>query len=163
MNLKSFHCLLLVVLLIQGAGMARAQAPVSSELYNKMAALDSIFFEAYNKCDTVTMESLLTEGLEFYHDKGGLTIGSAKLITGLKNNVCSQVRRALKKGSLLVYPMDNLGALVQGEHYFYDLVHGNKGDFSKAVGVARFFHLWVNKNGIWQMTRVFSYDHKPVD
>lgn len=35
--------------------------------------MDSIFFHAFNTCDTTTSKSLFTEDLEFYHDAGGLT------------------------------------------------------------------------------------------
>jgi hypothetical protein len=30
------------------------------------------------------------------------------------------------------------------------------------LGEAKFITLWQNKNGVWKVTRVISYDHAPV-
>jgi hypothetical protein len=30
------------------------------------------------------------------------------------------------------------------------------------VGEAQFIMLWQNKNDVWQLTRVISFDHRPL-
>ena len=47
--------------------------PVSQELYDTIALMDSILFTALQQQDTVTAKNLFTKDLEFYHDKGGLS------------------------------------------------------------------------------------------
>ena len=36
---------------------------------------DSLFWVAYNNCDVKGMGSVLTNDVEFYHDKGGPSLG----------------------------------------------------------------------------------------
>jgi len=49
--------------------------------------------------------SLLTEDLEFYHDKTGLARSGKALVEGVKNNICGKVTRELIPGTLEVYPI----------------------------------------------------------
>ena len=44
----------------------------SGELYDKIALLDSSFFDAYNKCDLLKIETFFTDDIEFYHEKHGV-------------------------------------------------------------------------------------------
>ena len=41
---------------------------------------DRLFWKAYNACDVKTMGEFFTEDVEFYHDKGGPTLGLANLV-----------------------------------------------------------------------------------
>jgi hypothetical protein len=73
--------------------------------------LDSAFWNAYNHCDTTQFINYLTDDVEFYHDKGGITIGATALIKSLDKNLCSNVnyhlRRKVVPVTVKVYPMQN--------------------------------------------------------
>lgn len=124
-------------------------------LYNEIARMDSVVFNAFNIRDIEKFKSLFAENLEFYHDKGGLTnyehtINFMKEVA--KNN--NGLRRDLVKGSLEVYPIPGYGAMEIGEHKFCHLENGKQD-----CGTFKFVHIWQKKNGEWKITRVVSYDH----
>src|ERR1043165_3629038 len=48
-------------------------SPVSKELYDTIAQLDAVFFNAFNTRDLDKLKTFLAENLEFYHDLGGVT------------------------------------------------------------------------------------------
>ena len=124
---------------------------------------DSLFWEAYNVCDLEQMATFFTEDLEFYHDKGGLTTTRASLIEVTKKGICSSenwwLRREVVEGSLKVYPLNNYGAILSGEHVFYINEEGKK---ERLDGLAKFTHVWQYKDNAWKMSRVLSYDHGPA-
>ena len=115
--------------------------------------MDAKLFDAYNDCDLEKFGSLLADDLEFYHDKGGMSSGRQTVVDAVKNNICGKVTRELVLGTLEVYPMANYGAVEIGVHRFHH--PGNADD----VGEAKFIHLWQNKDGVWKVTRVISFDH----
>lgn len=125
--------------------------------------LDHDFWQAYNACDLVAFRTFLSEELEFYHDKGGLTEGLNALMKSVGNGLCSaengKTRRAPIEGSVKVFPMANYGAFITGEHLFYYTAIGGE---EQLVGVAKFSHLWQLKDDQWKMSRVISYDHQEV-
>ncbi|XRD81669.1 nuclear transport factor 2 family protein [Dyella halodurans] len=127
--------------------------PVGAALTTTIVALDSAVFDAYNRCDLEAFGRYIAPDIEFYHDKGGLTRGRAKLVESIKNAICGKLRRELVAGSLEVYPVKDFGAVEIGTHRFCDLSTG------RCDAVARFIHLWEYSNGSWQITRVISYDH----
>lgn len=118
---------------------------------------DSLFWTAYNTCDVDVMMSFVTDDIEFYHDKGGLTQGSIKFKKGLQSGLCAngqQLKRVAKEGTIKVFPLKDVGGIISGDHYFYI---GERAD-----GLAKFTHIWTLKEKEWKMSRVLSYDHKPV-
>ena len=129
---------------------------------------DSIFWKSYNECNIQSMQQFVSNDVEFYHDKGGITLGAEELMKSIKNNLCSddkfRLRREAVKGSLKVYPLENAGviygAILTGEHVFYVTQKG-KPEFLD--GLASFTHLWLVKDNVWKMTRILSYDHGPAD
>ena len=135
-------------------------AASADDLTVEIAALDSEVFAAYNTCDLAKFESFLDKDLEFYHDQTGLSVGRQAAVEGVKNNICGKVHRDLIPGTLAVYPLKGYGAVETGIHLFCDpklaAANGKCGDGS---GAARFTHLWQNKDGVWKITRVISYDH----
>lgn len=135
----------------------------SKTLSETILHLDSLFWQAYNTCDIEKMGSFFTEDLEFYHDKGGLTETREKLIESTKNGICSKnewrLRREAVPGTVKVYPLNNYGALISGEHLFYINETGKR---DRLDGLAKFMHVWQYKNNEWKMTRVLSYDHGPA-
>ncbi len=128
----------------------------SDQLFQTIQALDTEFFDAYNRCDLAKMSTMVAEDLEFYHDKTGLALGRQNLLDGVKNNICGKVTRELVPGTLEVYPIAHYGAVELGVHRFH---HPGQAD---NVGEAKFIHLWQNKDGKWQITRVISFDHQPL-
>lgn len=134
-------------------------APPGSALHSELAAFDARLFEAVNTCRLDAFEAMFDEGIEFYHDQGGLTVGAAKVTAQVKANICGKARRELVAGSLTVYPMKDYGALLVGRHRFYPAAPG-----AQPTGIAQFAHL-VRKqpNGTWKITRVLSFDHAGLD
>lgn len=119
------------------------------------AALDSALFDSYNKCDLAKFESFFVENVEFYHDQGGVTLGSKALTESIKNNICGKTTRELVPGSLKVYYMKGYGLLETGVHRFHHPGH----EATEGVGEGQFIHLWQFKDGAWKITRAISYDH----
>ena len=124
--------------------------PESKEIHDAITRMDSIFFEAYNTCKLDVMESMLSDSLEFYHDRGGLSTSKKEVMEGIKKFVCGNTRRELLKGSIEVYPIPNFGAVQMGAHRFHNLSEKSTSRFSK------FVQTWRLENGKWKMYRVIS-------
>jgi len=146
-----------IVLTILSCSTASAQngipayKPESKELYDTIVHMDSLWEDSYNHCKLALQDSLISEDLEFYHDRGGLLTSKKQLINALKNNICGKVTRELLKGSIEVYPIKDYGAVEMGYHRFH-----NVNDTSPDSHYARFVHLWHRENGQWRITRVIS-------
>lgn len=157
---------ILTFLLLLSCNMLSAQQ-TDAELSALIIRQDSLFWDAYNRCDTSALGSFFTSDVEFYHDKGGPTIGLPALVRSFSKNLCSNSNWHLKRepvpGSYKVFPLkkDNAiyGAVLSGEHVFYILEAG-KGPMLD--GHASFTHLWLKKDGVWKMKNVLSYDHGPA-
>lgn len=153
--------LVLSVLAASGVGMT-AQTPETKSaatpnaLFQTVSALDTKLFNAYNKCDLNTLGAMVSDDLEFYHDKTGLSVGKPIFIEAIKKNICGKVHRELVPGTLEVYPLNGYGAVEIGVHRF---THPGLDD---DLGEAKFITLWQNKNGVWKVTRVISYDHESL-
>lgn len=154
--------LLLVAALALPAACADAQAnqglPPTDELYKTVAAFDSALFDAYNKCDLDKLGSMVADDLEFYHDQTGLSLGRQSLLDGVKNNICGKVHLELVQGTLEVYPLKGYGAVEIGVHRF---THPGQPQ-PDTIGEAKFIHVWQLKDGVWKVTRVISFDHRPL-
>jgi hypothetical protein len=131
---------------------------VPDRLFDNVAALDEKLFGAYNRCDLATMGSLITDDLEFYHDKTGLSVGKKVFLDAIRDNICGKVQRELVPGSMEVYRIDHYGAVEIGSHRFLHPGHEEIG-----VGEAKFITVWRLKDGNWQMTRAISYDHEAAN
>ncbi|MEM9930956.1 MAG: DUF4440 domain-containing protein, partial [Bacteroidota bacterium] len=134
--------------------------PTGAALERTVLSLDSTFWEAYNNCEVDRMMSFVDDELEFYHDKGGQTNTRVKLANLMRSGLCksgeNEIFREAVAGSVEVFPMAGIGAILRGQHTFKGIKH--PGD----NGIAYFFHLWKFTNGQWKMTRIFSYDHQPL-
>lgn len=128
---------------------------------------DSLFWIAYNSCDADGMNQYVTDDLEFYHDKGGITLGKEDFSNITKKNLCGnkdfRLRREEVAGSTSIFPMAKdgvaYGGVISGQHHFYINQTGKK---EYLDGLARFTHLWLLKDGNWKMARILSYDHGPA-
>jgi hypothetical protein len=137
------------------------------KLSSTILTLDSLFWTAYNNCDTMQFQSFLTEDVEFYHDKGGLTLGRENLLQSFKKNLCSnndfRLRREAVAGTVKVFPLQKsdaiYGAIISGQHLFYIWGKDKK---ERLDGKARFAHVWLLTDATWKMSRILSYDHGPA-
>lgn len=127
----------------------------SDSLYEEIAHMDSILFNAFNNRDMETFKKCFTEDLEFYHDKGGLT-DYAYTINSFKNTIARNdgLKRELIKGSMEVYPIPAYGAMQIAAHSFCHWENGKQD-----CGTFKFVHVWKKINGEWKISRVVSYDH----
>lgn len=141
--------------------------PNEKQIVQDVYGLDSLFWVAYNNCDIAGIQKMIDPGIEFFHDKGGITKGIDAMVASIKNNLCSnpdfRVRREAVPNTVKAYPMSNgkeiYGVLVAGDHYFYNK---QKDKNETLEGLAKFSNLWMLINGEWKMSRVFSYDHGPA-
>lgn len=142
---------------------------VSQVLFAELAYQDSVFFDAvFNTCNFEKVGEFITDDFEFYHDKWGLMATSrtefvesiTKLCGRQKQGIDYRARRELVKSSMAVYPLNNYGAIQMGVHRFYKKTAGIA---DQLMEVAQFTHVWKNDNGKWKISRVLSYDHKPVE
>ena len=134
-------------------------AQTDKALYNEIAHMDSVLFNAYNAQDTLTMKTLFTEDLEWFQDNGGLlsyqtVMSNFKAIFDRFKTLNTPIQRDLVVGSLEVIPIKNYGAIHIGKHTFCHWENG-KND----CATYRFLMIWQKKDGIWKISRVVSYDH----
>jgi hypothetical protein len=164
-NLKIISLLLLTVILISACsaskniseGSLKIYQPESKELYDTIAFMDSILFDAFNTGNLDKIKTLFSDSLEFYHDLGGVTnydqnMNSFKKSFGNER----KVRRELIKGSLEVFPIKDYGAVEIGIHRFYGTESGHQ---EKLGSEAKFLMVWQKKNNNWKISRVVSYGH----
>jgi len=133
-------------------------SPISKNLYDSIAYLDSVFFNAFNIRNLDKLKTLLSENLEFYHDLGGVTNYNQNM-DAFKRTFESDrgVRRKLVEGTLEVYPIKDYGAVETGIHRFYST---EKGQQEKLSSEAKFVQVWEKKDGAWKITRIISYGHQ---
>jgi Domain of unknown function (DUF4440) len=129
-----------------------------SPTFQQVRALDQKLFQAYNTCDLTTLGDLVDDGLEFYHDKSGLSVGKANFLNAIKNNICHKVRRELVAATLEVYSLENYGAIELGEHTFCNMAETPVCK-EETNGIGKFFMLWQKQGDHYRLTRVVSYDH----
>lgn len=161
--------LLLTLLLAPLVSFAQPVIPEGPELTRQLWKVDSIFFDAYNRCDVATSRRYLDPNLEFYHDQSGVTRGVDDLIRSTEKYICGldkpvgervKVRRALVPATFKAYPMKGFGAITVYEHWFYQTSPGQK---ERLTGKALATTLWQLTPEGWRMTRILSYDHRGVE
>lgn len=128
-----------------------AYKPSNITLQNEIIKMDSIYFNAYNVCDIKTQENILSNDIEFFHDKGGLSTSKDEILEGIKKNICGKVKRTLIKGSVEVYPIKDYGAVQIAYHKFFN----NREPNQKSVPV-KFMIIWKKENLAWKMTKIVS-------
>ena len=126
--------------------------PDDPALYNTIVLQDSIYFNAYNKCDMDKQTAMYDADIEFYHDKGGLMTSKKELLEAIKKNICGKVTRELVPGSIEVYPIKDYGAIEMGLHKF----HNNQEKENSPSHAGKFIIIWQQKNNEWKIKRVVS-------
>jgi hypothetical protein len=146
----------------------RAQGAEGEDPSPAILALDASFWQAYNRCDHAATREFIAEDVEFYHDKGGPTLGQDALVASIRDNLCRnpaafRLRREPVEGTVRVFPLKKgstvYGAILSGEHLFYLSQDGKP---EVLDGRARFTHLWLLKDGRFTMARILSFDHGPA-
>jgi Domain of unknown function (DUF4440) len=167
MRRKYFTANLVVILVLSSfSNLLFAQAE-HQKLTATILQKDSLFWTAYNQCDTDNFQEFFTADVEFYHDKGGITNGLDNLMALTKKNLCGtnnfRLRREVVEGTVKVFPLHTngviYGAIISGEHVFYILENGKE---PRLDGLAKFTHVWLLNDGNWKMARILSYDHGPA-
>lgn len=125
-------------------------------LYREIINADSILFHAFNNQDLATIKKLFSEDLEFYHDLGGLSNYEQNIVSTTDLFGRDYVlERNLVPGSAEVYPINDYGAVMTGQHEF---CHEENGLMD--CGTFKFVHIWKKQEaGGWELTRVVSYGH----
>lgn len=158
------------VCLAQDAAAPAAASPVvsSAELKAVIRARgQAVFDAAFETCDLAALRALVSNDMEFYHDKGGVVARSGKQFVDAIDQRCAgqnapdsyRSRRELVEDTLEVYAIPGYGAMEAGTHRFYE----RKGDGPESLaGIAKFAHVWQQVNGEWKLSRVMSYAHGPA-
>ena len=163
-----------IVLALAAAAAAAPPAiavPPQPALTSAIAARDADLFDLFftGPCDSGRFRAMLAPDVEFYHDKGGFNVRSAEDFVAIFAKNCAarqdpkapRSRRALVAGSLQVDPVPGYGAMEVGEHLFYERAGADAPE--KLVGRARFAHVWaLGPDGVWRLSRVLSYAHRPA-
>jgi hypothetical protein len=138
---------------------AAAAAPAPDPLYQQMLALDTEFFDSFNKCsDPAEFKkhaAFFAKDVEFYHDLGGVTLGVDTMMATTRKNVCGKFRRELDPASFRVFPIPGYGAMTLGTHRFCHTP-------ATCEGIAEFTTVWREKDGAWRITRALSYAHRSL-
>jgi len=155
----------LLVALSPVYGAAAAEPEVSGTatqdpLYQKMLALDTALFDSFNKCsDPAELKkhaAFFAQGVEFYHDLGGVTLGADSMLANTRKNVCGKFRRELDVASFRVFPIPGYGAMTIGTHRFCHTP-------TTCEGVGEFTTVWKEEDGVWHITRALSYAHRSLN
>lgn len=160
--MRTHLCLSLILFLLYLPALAQDE---KASLDQTIRHEDTRFWGAYNRCEIDRMAQFFWTDFEFYHDKGGLTVGLGPFVELLRTGLCGKpgfrLRREAIPETIKVYPLQKngvtYGAVLSGEHYFY--INDN-GKPEYRDGVAKFFHVWMLKDGVWKMARAVSYDHR---
>jgi hypothetical protein len=143
------------------------QPELTRQIEQADAELFNLFFEG--RCDSARFRAMITDDVEFYHDKGGFNVRKPEDFVGQFEERCKKLedptswrqRRELVRSSLHVDPIPGWGAMEIGDHLFYER-HGAAGE-EKLVGKAKFAMVWVlGPDGKWRISRVLSYAHEAV-
>ncbi|MBO9660827.1 MAG: nuclear transport factor 2 family protein [Chitinophagaceae bacterium] len=132
-------------------GTKSAYVPDDRALFNKIVQMDSIFFDAYNKCNMALQTSIYADSLEFYHDKGGYSTSKKDVLAATQKNICDKVIRTVVAGSIEVYPIAGFGAIEIGLHRFF-----NKQEPDAPQHDSKFIIIWKQVGTDWKITRVIS-------
>jgi hypothetical protein len=141
------------------------QPELTDQIVKADAELFQLFFEG--RCDVPRFRSMLTDDVEFYHDKVGFNVRKPEDFVAIFAQRCKEhddpnattTRRELVRSSLHVDPIPGWGAMEIGDHLFYEV----RGSQERLVGKASFSMVWVlGADGKWRISRVLSYSHAPA-
>jgi len=167
------------LLILLGTAAAQAVPPASQvsvppqpELTRQIEEADTSLFKLFfeGPCDVPRFRSMITDDVEFYHDKAGFNVRKPQDFVTQFQDRCRLLadptnwrqRRVLVRESLHVDPIPGWGAMETGDHLFYER-HGVSSE-EHLVGKASFAMVWVlGRDGKWRVSRVLSYAHAAVN
>ena len=157
--IKTIAILYLLTLNINTNAQNKNNSLEHQELYNQIAHLDSVLFNAFNTQNIETMKTMFSEDLEWFQDNGGLLLyptvmNNFQAMFERFKSLNTPIRRDLIEGSLEVHSIKDYGAIHIGKHTFCHWENG-KND----CGTFKFLMIWQKKDGVWKISRVVSYDH----
>lgn len=120
-------------------------------IQKEIIQMDSIYFNAYNTCNLKKQQEILSDDIEFFHDKGGVSTSKNEILNGIEKNICNKVTRTLIKESIEVYPIADYGAVEIGYHTFF-----NKKEPNTKPTPSKFIIIWKKEKENWKMTRIIS-------
>lgn len=139
---------------------ATSEAHREGPLYDELARMDSVLFDAlFVTCDADRANVLMTDDVEFYDDRNGVTVGhevregSRRIASNCPAD--NGVQRILLPDSLKVHPINGFGAMQTGVHHFVE-----RGSSKNLIG--RFYHIWKRVDNEWKLARIISL-HETVD
>ena len=130
-------------------------SPTSGLLYQEIAHLDTLQFDAFNSRDIDKLKLFFDSTLELYQDNVGLR-NFHETIEAFTNlfKMSYVLTRKLVSGSMEVYPIKGFGAIQTGRHSFSHIENGQL-----QIATYKFMQIWQKKNGIWKVTKEITYDH----
>ena len=143
----------------------RAGPERTKALHDAIAKADRELFTAFfDTCDVDKVAAMVTDDLEFFHDKDGLAVTSGPQFVEAMKGKCARQKsgedflskRVLVDASLAVYPLNKYGAVETGVHRFYAVIEGQP---DRLTETAQFTMVWKDDGGVWKLARVVSYDH----
>jgi len=147
---------------------SQVTVPPQPELTRQIEEADTSLFKLFfeGPCDVARFRSMISDDVEFYHDKGGFNVRKPEDFVAQFQDRCHKLadpsdwrqRRVLVRTSLHVDPIPGWGAMETGDHLFYER-HGVSGE-EHLVGKASFAMVWVlGPDGKWRVSRVLSFAH----
>jgi hypothetical protein len=142
-------------------------AQSQKELELAIHKMDSLVFEvSFNSCNMAGMEKAISDNFEFYHDKGGITLGKRNFIDSFANGLCNPASKWVSRRQLIemqVFPLEKdgkiYGAIQTGIHEFYEKEkNSSKPEYFGSR--AKFTNLWLLENKEWKYVRALSFDHQ---
>lgn len=167
------HPLLLLLALSADAAQPPAPAPIPAleEATSQVMELDAaLFHAAFEGCDPVRLNDLLTEDYRMLHDRAGLAVqGRAGFVSLLEQQCAARApgganagyrnRRLPVPGSRNVTQLGDWGVLEEGWHTFHEWRAETQS--WEQVGGARYLHVWrwIAGERRFRLAESLSLDH----
>ena len=153
-TLKNYFAVIILLTATLIAG-TRAEAQTSGPLYNEIAQVDSLQFDAFNTRNLDHLMYYFDNSLELYQDNTGVrNYDQTRLAFGSLFKMNYVLTRKLVPGSMEVYPIKDYGAIETGQHTFSHVENGQL-----QVNTYKFMQIWQKKDAVWRVTREITYGH----
>jgi hypothetical protein len=153
-TLKNYFAVIILLNATLIAG-NRAVAQTSGPLYNEIAQVDSLQFDAFNTRNLDHLMYYFDSSLELYQDNTGVrNYDQTRQAFGGLFKMNYVLTRKLVPGSMEVYPIKDYGAIETGQHTFSHVENGQL-----QVNTYKFMQIWQKKDAVWRVTREITYGH----
>jgi hypothetical protein len=139
--------------------------PTGTALQEAVSARSSEFFRIFfEECDPEGLATFYAPNFEFYHDRGGRSVGGDAEVRTYQERCTARSRpgatisrRELVRGSQKNFPVPGFGAIEEGEHLFYTR---RPNEAERLTSRGSYLQIWQLTPAGWQLTRVVSYAHE---